>query len=373
MLKFNESGRSMVEILGVLAIIGVLSIGGVAGYTHAMNKSKANDILAGVSQRAVVASQQMILSGTPSFVEYAGQKIGDYGVALKTEGYPTDQFGIEVSGIEQRVCERLQDQGISNAVKAELGGIGFAEATCAEGEANALIYVFNDVLDPNKVSSGGGNNDKDVGVCANGNVYLWYLEDPCSVETPMESKACNSNEDCPFNFGHNYSCCDLDTNTCMSGMTDLEGNAICPEKNTICKKNSDCENDEFCNVNSYETLGYNDGDPMPDVGTCAPIGEGNTYGDFIITPYQLSWWAGNNWCAAVNANMATFEDLGCWFDSSLSSFYQCNWSELFSWLPKERYYVGNVRNGYKRWWLAQGITDWMGDNNDIALAICKKR
>ena len=27
-----ESGRSMVEMLGVLAIIGVLSIGGIAGY-----------------------------------------------------------------------------------------------------------------------------------------------------------------------------------------------------------------------------------------------------------------------------------------------------------------------------------------------------
>ncbi len=37
----TESGWSMVEMLGVLAIIGVLSIGGIAGYTYAMNKSKA--------------------------------------------------------------------------------------------------------------------------------------------------------------------------------------------------------------------------------------------------------------------------------------------------------------------------------------------
>ena len=28
----NESGRSMVEMLGVLAIIGVLSVGGISGY-----------------------------------------------------------------------------------------------------------------------------------------------------------------------------------------------------------------------------------------------------------------------------------------------------------------------------------------------------
>ena len=41
----NETGRSMVEMLGVLAIIGVLSVGGIAGYTMAMNKYRANEIL----------------------------------------------------------------------------------------------------------------------------------------------------------------------------------------------------------------------------------------------------------------------------------------------------------------------------------------
>ena len=41
----NETGRSMVEMLGVLAIIGVLSIGGIQGYTYAMNKYRANNVL----------------------------------------------------------------------------------------------------------------------------------------------------------------------------------------------------------------------------------------------------------------------------------------------------------------------------------------
>ena len=46
MTKLNqESGRSMVEMLGVLAIIGVLSIGGIAGYTMAMERYKANEVI----------------------------------------------------------------------------------------------------------------------------------------------------------------------------------------------------------------------------------------------------------------------------------------------------------------------------------------
>lgn len=36
----QESGRSMIEMLGVLAIIGVLSVGGIAGYSQAMSKFK---------------------------------------------------------------------------------------------------------------------------------------------------------------------------------------------------------------------------------------------------------------------------------------------------------------------------------------------
>ena len=37
---FSQSGRSMIEMLGVLAIIGVLSVGGIAGYSKAMMKWK---------------------------------------------------------------------------------------------------------------------------------------------------------------------------------------------------------------------------------------------------------------------------------------------------------------------------------------------
>ena len=48
--KYKEqSGRSMIEMLGVLAIIGVLSVGGIAGYSKAMNKFKTNQVADQVS------------------------------------------------------------------------------------------------------------------------------------------------------------------------------------------------------------------------------------------------------------------------------------------------------------------------------------
>lgn len=45
----NQSGRSMIETLGVLAIIGVVSIGGIAAFSQAMMKSKVNKTLQQIS------------------------------------------------------------------------------------------------------------------------------------------------------------------------------------------------------------------------------------------------------------------------------------------------------------------------------------
>jgi len=48
-MKTNQIGRSMIEMLGVLAIIGVLSVGAIAGYSNAMKKHKLNVQAQGLS------------------------------------------------------------------------------------------------------------------------------------------------------------------------------------------------------------------------------------------------------------------------------------------------------------------------------------
>ena len=53
-----QSGRSMVEMLGVLAVIGVLSIGGIMGYSYGMDKIKANKIMQDVELAYISATSQ---------------------------------------------------------------------------------------------------------------------------------------------------------------------------------------------------------------------------------------------------------------------------------------------------------------------------
>ena len=41
-MKIDNNGRSMIEMLGVLAIVGILTLGGIQGFSKAMTKHKLN-------------------------------------------------------------------------------------------------------------------------------------------------------------------------------------------------------------------------------------------------------------------------------------------------------------------------------------------
>ena len=73
----NQFGRSMIEMLGVLAIIGVLSVGGIAGYSKAMMKFKINKTIDQISQAAAATqtlfAQQKDFKGLPY-----GIMVGDH-------------------------------------------------------------------------------------------------------------------------------------------------------------------------------------------------------------------------------------------------------------------------------------------------------
>jgi type II secretory pathway pseudopilin PulG len=64
-MKNNQKGRSMIEMLGVLAIIGVLSVGGIAGYSKAMAKFRANKMMDQVSH--IVANIRILFGSQKTY------------------------------------------------------------------------------------------------------------------------------------------------------------------------------------------------------------------------------------------------------------------------------------------------------------------
>ena len=105
----QEQGRSMVEMLGVLAVTGVLTIGAMAGYTYAMNKHRSNELIDEANKRAVVVLSQIDTLGvnaTPNLGEFTDNAFGG-GTFTGAVQIWDGEFGIQVNGVSQGVCKQL--------------------------------------------------------------------------------------------------------------------------------------------------------------------------------------------------------------------------------------------------------------------------
>ena len=159
-----ESGRSMVEMLGVLAIVGVISIGGIAGYIYGMNRYRTNEILDGGNKRAVLVASQLASEITPNLTEFVDYDETAGGTFSSDVEVWENEFGIQVSGVKKEVCENLIRmigdntplRGLVN-VDGE-GEDNLAAGECAEGTNNKLYLVYNlEMLSKQAVPSGSRN------------------------------------------------------------------------------------------------------------------------------------------------------------------------------------------------------------------------
>jgi len=179
----NQSGRSMIEMLGVLAIIGLLSIGGLAGFTEIMMQYRVNRTVEQVVEMS-------------SYLAQIGEQSGSYNglsnsVAVKLKAVPagvivngsslTNLFGgnititpsgllaaddkqafaITYTGISQEACIRLAAQNWQSGQSGSLLGVGFAAS--ATGATNAEKAILTNCSS----SSATGNNAYVVGCAKN--------------------------------------------------------------------------------------------------------------------------------------------------------------------------------------------------------------
>ena len=92
-MRVNEQGRSMIEMLGVLAIVGVLSVGGIAGYSKAMNKFKTNKVI-----------DQVNMISTNIRTLYSSQRTYnglDNKLAVKIGAIPSEMYDASVASVSE--------------------------------------------------------------------------------------------------------------------------------------------------------------------------------------------------------------------------------------------------------------------------------
>ena len=138
MINKTESGRSMIEMLGVLAIIGVLSVGGLAGYNMAMGRVRVNRVidelqLVAVNVRTAVPNGVYDNIGTivnsMGILTTLNENLAALGAGAKAEvisqksigGTKLDRFAISFVKLPVDACRRIAglDWGTESYVAAD--------------------------------------------------------------------------------------------------------------------------------------------------------------------------------------------------------------------------------------------------------------
>ena len=158
MIKTNESGRSMIEMLGVLAIIGVLSVGGIAGYSKAMNKFKTNQVADNVSM--LVANIKTLYAQQKSYNGLDNDSAVSMGVVpdeLGTDGSSLtnafngavyigagtgtradDSFYIIFNGLSREACITLATNNWGSNYSSGLVGMAVSGSDTSDGDDDDL-------------------------------------------------------------------------------------------------------------------------------------------------------------------------------------------------------------------------------------------
>ena len=182
----QAQGRSMVEMLGVLAIIGVLSVGAIAGYSKAMSKYKLNKQAEQISWllNAMYRYKDLLGQNQPweSFVPYL-KKLGEIPQEMIKDNsiYLYDSFGMEYS-IFTNGCSPMCDYtnlhiDMSDDYKNFDICNNILETSKAFAEQLNIITIYESESDTNlgwiagNVRCGNENNNKCLKNLTKNNIY----------------------------------------------------------------------------------------------------------------------------------------------------------------------------------------------------------
>ncbi len=254
----SQSGRSMIEMLGVLAIIAILSIGGIVGYKLAMNYYQADQVANEINLmrndlkvKYALGNEELILGDpyddTPENEHYSGHlstQYDRYPVDYdcirkdKAEFYncrETDAYYIKVGNVSKGVCKPL------TTLVSAMDGLMYMEI-------NKEVYKEDDLCDE--------NNEFYIQFDAeevNGNYDSGRPEDWCAKD-----------EDC-----EEPQVCDKESNMCVECTENAHCTSnICRKNHTCgeCTSDSDCVNPHpICDTESATCVGCAVDDECPDM------------------------------------------------------------------------------------------------------------
>ncbi len=329
--KESCRGRSMVEMLGVLTVLAILSIGGIYGYRVAMNKYMANVLIGEMNDVSLHITlhlmkgnvRELMLpkpynAGKLQRTEYKLEYGCRGGTSVSAPCLGVHSYFVQISGVPYRACYEARPLLRHLKWTDTMYINDVVDGECSRDQDNTILSVFNidgfvaegtgipfDPIDKNKSCDGSAdcgytdNSGLQTAVCVNGHCV-----------------GCITNEDCslPFVCNKETGICEYLPNRCSSDAECVQKNPekpFCSGGNqcVACYQENQCVDGKICHTESAGCFS-----DSVKVGVCLSSGKqtikaDQTYLYFAGVPG--SWWDAKRWCSENGYKMVTLKDLGC--------------------------------------------------------------
>ncbi len=312
-IQTPDSGRSMVEMLGTLAVIGVLSITGIMGYNYAMKKYRSNQI---ANELSVLSNQIFLTMSMPHHGEYELSLGSPYDEGTLALSDYTFDFGcgsdstvdipcsadeyvyyMTLENIPNELCSTLAQttQHLPNLVEQQVNGeIDITGSNCGVSTTSNALTLFFEIKDLEK--------------------------EPIIItsETVQEEDIINT-QDSPITTTVSVSET-LSKNVTNIWTTTTSGTIVTTTTRQMkCESNSDCfQNDGkiyYCWAQSESAYSHPNGsEEIITFSECreAKIETPTQTIEWTLSKDGMTWWSAQRFCAAIKRyTMPTLNDFNC--------------------------------------------------------------
>ena len=337
--KHSCAGRSLTEMLGVLAVMGIIAIAGVKLFHSAMNSHQANELIYEAQKRATTVAAQILAGKNDlSLVEFKNPQGHTFGVEANPQN--AEQFNITITGVDADVCKKMKTvvgENTSVRVVSE-----FCDKLTFNNDLSRMVYA-SDIQTKtvceaaSNVWCAGSNTCADSDCCKG---KILGVCEGCS-ETGSVTGTAKEGQTCDYHGGvgvcHNGACeaKSTEANCTAGGPRCLDPNyGTCCPMGYMCTSNGDVAGicmkfgtEIDCTTNADCIGKYGNSKPWCKItntltsGTCAALESGVTktvygLGQVKVSANQMNWWTAKNWCEAQNKRLINVEDFQAYYSGT---------------------------------------------------------
>ena len=272
--SFAQTGRTILEMLAVLAIVGVLSIGGLLGYRLVMIRYKANETIHDVMLRAT--NVPMVWNDYASLYDYKyifpeliPNDVNPVGYAVETWAEPIDSdffYRVEVKDMPYEVCRHIISMKPTDIALYKAGdeidrtGVDSSQNDCGRNTINMYFFFTGEFSDEERLCTRANYTESKECCEAFGSEWIKGACrapcEECEMRNPSSGVCAynpNLNKECCEKTSPNYwangTCCEREEQSkecCLFAAREWSGSTCCEASQVVV--GGECQTPTTCSA-----------------------------------------------------------------------------------------------------------------------------